>query len=74
MARFAITSLTFMLLEVPEPVVSPGTVLVRTSYSLISAGTEMASLGGGGKRESLAMKAVRNPDLVRKVLTTRRQR
>jgi predicted dehydrogenase/threonine dehydrogenase-like Zn-dependent dehydrogenase len=56
------------VVEVPEPVVRPGTVLVRTSHSLISAGTESASIGSGGRRENLVLKAIRNPALVMKVV------
>jgi hypothetical protein len=56
------------VVDVPEPVLRPGAVLVRTSHSLISVGTESASLGGSGRRESLLVKAIRNPDLVRKVV------
>ena len=55
------------VLDVPAPVVRPGGVLVRTQFSVISVGTESASTGGGG-RESLLMKAIRNPALVRKVI------
>lgn len=54
-------------MEVPEPVIRAGTVRVRLSHSLISVGTETAALGSGGRRESLLMKALRNPRLVRKV-------
>lgn len=54
------------VLEVPPPACAPGGVLVRTSHSLISTGTEMASTGGGGG-ESLVRRALANPDLVRKV-------
>lgn len=54
------------MVDVAAPVVRPGAVLVRTSHSLISAGTEGA--GVTGKAESLAMKALRNPDLVKKVI------
>lgn len=53
------------ILEVPAPAVRPGGVLVRTSHSVISVGTESASVGGG---ESLVIKALRNPQLVRKVM------
>jgi len=55
------------VLDVPVPALRPGCVLVRTHRSLISAGTEGASVGSG-RRESLLLKAVRNPALVRKVL------
>jgi predicted dehydrogenase/threonine dehydrogenase-like Zn-dependent dehydrogenase len=56
------------VVEAPEPVVRPGTVLVRTSHSLISAGTESAGIGSGGRRENLVLKAIRNPALVKKVV------
>jgi len=55
------------VLDVPAPVVRPGGVVVRTHYSVISVGTESAFTGGGGS-ESLLMKAIRNPALVRKVI------
>lgn len=54
------------VLDVPPPACAAGGVLVRTSHSLISTGTEMAVTGGGGG-ESLVRKALTNPDLVRKV-------
>jgi predicted dehydrogenase/threonine dehydrogenase-like Zn-dependent dehydrogenase len=54
------------VLDVPPPACVAGGVLVRTSHSLISTGTEMAVTGGGGG-ESLVRKALTNPDLVRKV-------
>ena len=56
------------VVEVPEPVVRAGAVLVRTSHSLISAGTESAGIGSGGRRENLVLKALRNPALVKKVV------
>jgi predicted dehydrogenase/threonine dehydrogenase-like Zn-dependent dehydrogenase len=56
------------VVDVPEPVVRRGAVLVRTSHSLISAGTESAGIGSGGKRENLVLKAIRNPALVKKVV------
>ena len=54
------------VVEVPEPAVRPGGLLVRTAFSLISVGTESAMGAGGG--ESLVVKAVRNPALVRKAM------
>ncbi len=54
------------VVDVPPPSCGPGGVLVRTSHSVISTGTEMALTGGGGG-EGLVRKALRNPDLVRKV-------
>ena len=56
------------VVEVPEPALCPGAVLVRTSHSVISVGTESASIGGGGRRESLLLKAIKSPQLVRKVV------
>ena len=49
-----------------SPSCAPEGIRVRTAFSLISVGTESASLGGG-VRESLLLKAIRNPELLRKV-------
>ncbi|MGH7703158.1 MAG: bi-domain-containing oxidoreductase [Gemmatimonadales bacterium] len=54
------------VVEVPVPACRPGGVLVRTSASLISAGTERVLLEFAGK--SLLGKARERPDLVRQVL------
>ena len=51
---------------VPDPVVQPGMVLIRNRSSLISAGTERASVQIA--RASLLQKAKSRPDLVRQVL------
>jgi predicted dehydrogenase/threonine dehydrogenase-like Zn-dependent dehydrogenase len=56
------------VVEVPEPVVRPGTVRVRTSHSLISAGTESAGIGSGGRPENIVVRALKNPALVKKVV------
>ncbi|MCS6965907.1 MAG: zinc-binding alcohol dehydrogenase, partial [Candidatus Kapabacteria bacterium] len=53
------------LLEVPLPECLPGGVLVRTAFSLISAGTERASVAVA--RAPLLKKALERPDLVRQV-------
>ncbi len=66
MLQVAVAGGQIQVLEVPEPVVRAGGVLVRTSHSLISVGTESAGVGSGG-RENLLVKAIRNPALVRKV-------
>ncbi|MEW5873779.1 MAG: bi-domain-containing oxidoreductase [Candidatus Zixiibacteriota bacterium] len=50
----------------PDPVPQPGCVLIRTRASLISSGTERASVQMA--RASLMEKARRRPDLVRQVL------
>jgi predicted dehydrogenase/threonine dehydrogenase-like Zn-dependent dehydrogenase len=51
--------------EVPTPKPKPGTALVRTAASLVSAGTERALLEFAGK--GLLGKARSRPDLVRQV-------
>jgi predicted dehydrogenase len=68
MLQVAVSAGEIRVVEVPEPVVRRGAVLVHTSHSLISAGTESASIGSGGRRENLVLKAVRNPALVKKVV------
>ncbi|MFY9268447.1 MAG: bi-domain-containing oxidoreductase [Candidatus Manganitrophaceae bacterium] len=52
--------------EVPAPSLQPGGLLVANCASLISAGTEKATVHLA--RKSLAGKAMERPDLVRKVL------
>ena len=52
--------------EVPAPVARPGFVLVRTAASLISAGTERATVAAGQK--GLLARAVQQPHLVSQVL------
>lgn len=52
--------------DVPPPAVQRGRVLVRTATSLISAGTERATVELG--KRSLLGKARERPDLVRQVL------
>jgi predicted dehydrogenase/threonine dehydrogenase-like Zn-dependent dehydrogenase len=52
--------------DVPAPAVRPGHVLVRTTASLISAGTERMTVDFA--RKSLVGKAQARPDLVRKVI------
>jgi predicted dehydrogenase/threonine dehydrogenase-like Zn-dependent dehydrogenase len=54
------------LLDVPAPRCRPGGVLVRTTYSLISTGTEMMKVGEA--RMSLLAKARARPDQVAKVM------
>jgi predicted dehydrogenase/threonine dehydrogenase-like Zn-dependent dehydrogenase len=54
--------------ELPSPALRPGGVLVRTAYSLISAGTERTTVETA--QSSLVGKAKERPDLVRQVLDT----
>ena len=56
------------VLEVPPPACKPGGVLVRTTHSLISTGTELMKVGEA--KLSLIGKAKARPDQVRKVLDT----
>jgi NADPH:quinone reductase-like Zn-dependent oxidoreductase len=57
---------TVEVVEVPDPTPRPGHVVVRTSWSVISPGTEQA-ISRTAKR-SLIGKARERPDQVRKVL------
>src|SRR5688500_2172917 len=57
--------------EVPVPAVQPGRVLVRTVASLISAGTERASVESA--RKSLMQEARERPDLVKSVIDRARK-
>ncbi len=52
--------------QVPLPALKPGFVLVKTRYSLISAGTERASISQ--RRSSLVARAKSQPDMILKVL------
>src|SRR5438477_8421365 len=56
--------------EVPRPTAPPGGVLVRTSHSVISIGTEKMKIQQA--RMNLLQKARARPDQVRKVLDTAR--
>jgi threonine dehydrogenase-like Zn-dependent dehydrogenase len=59
------------IVDVPVPAVGPGEVLVRTAFSLISAGTERMVAEFAGK--SLASKARARPDLVRQTMDKARR-
>lgn len=59
------------IVDVPAPTIEPGYVLVRTRASAISPGTETSS--GAGSEGNLVMRAARNPDLVKKVLSRAQQ-
>jgi polar amino acid transport system substrate-binding protein len=56
------------LVDVPPPVVAPGCVLVRNAFSLVSAGTEKATVAMA--QASLVGKARLRPDLAKQVLGT----
>jgi predicted dehydrogenase/threonine dehydrogenase-like Zn-dependent dehydrogenase len=59
------------LLEVPVPACRPGGVIVRSAFSVISAGTEMMKISES--KLSLLGKARARPDQVRKVMQSVRQ-
>ena len=52
--------------DVPDPELRPGGILVRTAFSAISAGTERVKLNQTEK--SLLGKALARPDLVKQVV------
>lgn len=54
------------VVEVPQPTLRPGWLLVANRYSVISTGTERSKVELG--RKSLLQKARTRPDLVRKVV------
>ena len=58
------------LQDVPDPVPPPGGIVVRTTHSVISAGTERMQVEQA--RMNLLQKARARPDQVRKVLDTAR--
>ncbi len=62
---------TLSLETVPEPALKPGGVLVRTSFSVISAGTEGMKVREG--EMSLLGKAKARPDQVKKVIQSVQQ-
>src|SRR5689334_20210331 len=56
------------VVEVPAPGPEPGRVLVANLASVISSGTERAAVASGGGGGPLPVRAIRNPDLIRKGL------
>ncbi|MFD7611919.1 bi-domain-containing oxidoreductase [Streptomyces sp. NPDC059828] len=57
--------------EIPAPGAAPGTVVIRNDYSLISAGTERATVTTGA--QSLVGKARERPEQMKQVLDTLKQ-
>ena len=57
--------------EMPEPLASPGRVLVRTAFSLVSAGTERAVLAGTSSQSLRS--AAGNPGTLGKALDVLRR-
>jgi polar amino acid transport system substrate-binding protein len=58
------------LQEVPPPILKPGGVIVRSQYSLVSAGTERSTIEISKK--SILGKAKERPDLVKQVIAKAR--
>ena len=56
------------VIDVPPPACDPGGIVVRTRYSLISTGTDLATTGGGRGRLGFVRQALSNPQMVRKVI------
>jgi polar amino acid transport system substrate-binding protein len=56
------------LVDVPPPALAPGSVRVRNAFSLVSAGTERATVNLA--QQSLLGKARARPDLVKRVVET----
>ena len=61
------------VVEVPAPSPTVGRVLVANLASVISSGTERAAVTSGGGGGPLPVRALRNPDLVRKALEHMRE-
>jgi predicted dehydrogenase/threonine dehydrogenase-like Zn-dependent dehydrogenase len=61
------------VVDVPSPSPAPGRVLVANAASVISSGTERSAVASGGGGGPLPVRAVRNPDLVRKAVAHMRE-
>lgn len=72
MRQVAIRQKQVQVEEVPEPSPEAGRVLVDVRASAVSTGTERASVSGG--TASLASRALRNPQLVKRVFAVARER
>jgi hypothetical protein len=59
------------ILEVPVPAIASGNILVRTLFSLVSAGTEGSTVKAA--RSSLLEKAKARPQQVKQVIDQRLQ-
>lgn len=60
------------LIDAPAPGPEPGRALVETLASVISTGTERAAVASGAG-SSLPARAIRNPDLIKKAMTSVRE-
>ena len=59
---------TIQVVDVAQPALRPGTILVRNSFSVVSPGTERSTVSAA--RDSYIRTARARPDLVRRVLDT----
>lgn len=59
------------IIDVPAPMISAGTILVRNQFSVISAGTEGATVSSA--RKNLVGKALEKPEQVKQVIDTLQQ-
>lgn len=59
--------------DFPAPSPSPGRVLVANVASVISSGTERTAVASGGGGGPLPVRAIRNPELVRRALEHMRE-
>ena len=65
MRQVAIKKGKAILVDVPEPMVSAGRILIKVMYSCISTGTEIVNISNSG--ESIIGKALRQPEKVNKI-------
>jgi predicted dehydrogenase/threonine dehydrogenase-like Zn-dependent dehydrogenase len=68
MKQAVIRAGTPQVVDVPAPMPAPGHVLVANLASVISSGTERTAVASGGGGGPLPVRAVRNPELIRKGL------
>lgn len=59
---------TIQVVDIAEPALRPGTILVRNAFSVVSPGTERGTVSAA--RDSYLKTARARPDLVRRVLDT----
>ena len=59
---------TIQVVDIPQPALRPGTILVRNAFSVVSPGTERSAVSAA--RHSYIRTVRARPDLVRRVLDT----
>jgi predicted dehydrogenase/threonine dehydrogenase-like Zn-dependent dehydrogenase len=68
MKQVVIRAGTVQVVEVPAPSPAAGRVLVANAASVISSGTERTAVASGGGGGPVPVRAIRNPELVRRGL------